>query len=154
MGKFDVTVGQYCQFLNAVAATDTYGLYDSGMATDYPTIAITQSGTSGNYSYAVTGVYTQGVNCPVFDVSWGNAERFCNWLQNGQPTGAEGPGTTEDASYALNGGTSEAALLAVTRNSTATYVIPTNEWYKAAFYVGGGTNAGYWLYPTRNNDSA
>jgi formylglycine-generating enzyme required for sulfatase activity len=26
MGKYDVTVGQYCQFLNAVAATDTYSL--------------------------------------------------------------------------------------------------------------------------------
>ena len=33
MGKYDVTVGQYCQFLNAVAATDTYGLYNSYMAT-------------------------------------------------------------------------------------------------------------------------
>ena len=29
MGEYDVTVGQYCQFLNAVAATDTYGLYNS-----------------------------------------------------------------------------------------------------------------------------
>ena len=29
MGKYDVTVGQYCQFLNAVAKTDTYGLYNS-----------------------------------------------------------------------------------------------------------------------------
>ena len=28
IGKYDVTVGQYCQFLNAVAATDTYGLYN------------------------------------------------------------------------------------------------------------------------------
>ena len=56
MGKYDVTVGQYCQFLNAVAKTDTYGLYNSGMATDmFPTIGITQSGSSGNYSYSVTG---------------------------------------------------------------------------------------------------
>ena len=29
MGKYDVTVGQYCEFLNAVAKTDTYGLYNS-----------------------------------------------------------------------------------------------------------------------------
>ena len=34
MGKYDVTVGQYCQFLNAVAKTDTYGLYNGSMATD------------------------------------------------------------------------------------------------------------------------
>ena len=32
MGEYDVTVGQYCQFLNAVAKTDTYGLYNSYMA--------------------------------------------------------------------------------------------------------------------------
>ena len=28
MGKYDVTIAQYCQFLNAVAASDPYGLYD------------------------------------------------------------------------------------------------------------------------------
>ena len=57
MGKYDVTVGQYCQFLNAVAATDTYGLYNSYMAmTDlnYPTVGITQSGSPGSYTYAVS----------------------------------------------------------------------------------------------------
>jgi len=26
---------------------------------------------------------------------WGDAARFANWLTNGQPTGAEGIGTTE-----------------------------------------------------------
>ena len=29
IGKFEVTAGQYCEFLNAVARTDTYGLYNS-----------------------------------------------------------------------------------------------------------------------------
>ena len=32
--KYDVTVGQYTAFLNAVAATDTYGLYNPVMATN------------------------------------------------------------------------------------------------------------------------
>ncbi len=35
IGKYDVTVGQYCQFLNAVAKTDPYGLYGDYMATRY-----------------------------------------------------------------------------------------------------------------------
>lgn len=36
--------------------------------------------------------------------------------------------------------------------SEALYWIPTeNEWYKAAYYKGGGTNAGYWLYATQSN---
>ncbi len=44
--------------------------------------------------------------------------------------------------------------MAVTRSSTATWVIPTiSEWYKAGWYVSGGTNAGYWLYPTQNNNT-
>ena len=153
-----MTVGQYCQFLNAVAATDTYGLYNNDMALGsafgrgYPTVGIIQSGSPGTYSYSVTGSYSQGVNCPIFDVTWGDAARFCNWLQNGQPTGAEGPDATESGAYTLNGATSDAALLAVTRNVGAAYFIPTeNEWYKAAYYKGGGTNAGYWIYPTRSN---
>ena len=48
--------------------------------------------------------------------------------------------------------TTPAALNAVTRNANADYVIPTeNEWYKAAFYKGGSTNAGYWHYATQSN---
>ena len=31
-------------------------------------------------------------------------------------------------------------------------MIPSeDEWYKAAYYKGGSTNAGYWDYPTRSN---
>jgi formylglycine-generating enzyme required for sulfatase activity len=38
------------------------------------------------------------------------------------------------------------------RNKDAFYFLPSeNEWYKAAYYQGGGTNAGYWNYPTQEN---
>ena len=101
----------------------------------------------------MAGSYSQAANCPIYDVSWGDAARFVNWLSNGQPTGAEGPGTTETGTYALNGGTSNTALMAVTRSATAGWVLPNvNESYKAAYYVGGGTNAGYWVFPTQSND--
>jgi len=40
----------------------------------------------------------------------------------------------------------------VTRNPDATWVLPSeDEWYKAAYYRGGGTNAGYWDYPTQSD---
>ncbi|MGO9113338.1 MAG: SUMF1/EgtB/PvdO family nonheme iron enzyme [Thermoguttaceae bacterium] len=157
MGKYDVTIAQYCQFLNAVAKTDTYGLFNPLMATWYPTnwgenLGITQSGSPGSYNYAVAGSYSAAVNCPVFAVTWGDAARFCNWLQNGQPTGTEGTGTTETGAYTLDGATTNSALMAITRNAGATYFIPSeNEWYKAAYYKGGNTDAGYWLYPTQSN---
>jgi formylglycine-generating enzyme required for sulfatase activity len=144
IGKCDVTLSQYTAFLNAVAKTDTYGLYNTNMATDFPTnystnIGISRSGSSGSYSYSVTG----NGNMPVFDVTWGGAARFCNWLQTG---------TTETGAYTLNGATLDAALMAITRNANATYVIPSeNEWYKAAYYKGGSNNAGYWFYPTQSN---
>jgi formylglycine-generating enzyme required for sulfatase activity len=93
-------------------------------------------------------------NFPVNWVSWGSAARFCNWLANGQPTGPEATWTTENGSYTLNGAVTGTALMEVTRNSNAKYVIPTeNEWYKAAFYdqnLNSGSG-GYWQYTTKCN---
>jgi formylglycine-generating enzyme len=149
LGKYDVTVRQYSVFLNSVAATDTYGLWSIHMATDFPALGISRTGSSGTYAYTVKG----NGNMPIFSATWGSAARFANWLQNGQPTGGEGPGTTETGAYTLNGATDGAALMAITRNLNATYFIPTeDEWYKAAYYKADGTNAGYWLYPTQSND--
>ena len=115
MGKYDVTLYQYTAFLNAVATTsDPCGLYYYKMATDFPgVVGIAQSGSAGSYSYSVIG----NGNDPAFDVSWGDAARFCNWLQNGQPTGPEGAGTTETGAYTLNGGTANAAFTGMTRNA-------------------------------------
>src|SRR5215210_5038768 len=81
IGKTEVTVGQYTAFLNAVAATDTYGLYHPEMATDLNIAGIAQGGAAGAHSYSVIG----SPNKPIADVSWLNAARFSNWLNNGQP---------------------------------------------------------------------
>jgi formylglycine-generating enzyme required for sulfatase activity len=44
--------------------------------------------------------------------------------------------------------------MAVSRATTATWVLPTtDEWYKAAYYSGGGTDSSYWLYPTQSNNA-
>lgn len=151
IGTYEVTIGQYTAFLNAVAATDTYGLYTLSMPQDLTSAGITRAGTSGSYSYSSIG----SVNHPVAHVSWGDAARFANWLHNGQPTGVEGPGTTETGAYTLNGATSEAALMAITRNAGAMWFIPTeNEWYKAAYYqptAQGGDFDSYWAYPIKSN---
>jgi len=83
IGTYDVTLNQYATFLNAVAQTDSFSLYNANMGTDANIRGISQSGGSGSFSYAVIG----DGNRPVTYVSWFDAARFSNWLQNGQLTG-------------------------------------------------------------------
>jgi formylglycine-generating enzyme required for sulfatase activity len=152
IGEYDVTSSQYAAFLNAVASTDTYGVYNVSMAgTTSGNPGIVQIGSSGSYTYSVKA--GRG-NYPVTDVTFWDTTRFANWLDNGQPTGAEGAGTTETGTYTLTrtGITNNT----VTRNANSTWAVTSeNEWYKAAYYTPlGGTgngNSNYWLYPTQSN---
>lgn len=142
ISRNETTVSQYAQFLNAVAATDTYGLYHPGMAMSIVN-GITRHGVSGSYSYSVA---SGSENLPITFVSWFDAARFCNWLQNGQVSGLQTASTTEDGAYTLNGAVSGAGI---TRNVGATIWIPSeDEWYKAAYYdpAKNGGAGGYWLY--------
>ena len=142
--KFEFTNQQYTDFLNSVAATNTYSLYASSMGTQ-ALGGITRSGASGSYTYAVK---TNMGDKPVNFVSWFDAARVANWLMNG----ATGTASTETGAYTLIGGQTSGTAPAV--NPGATFYIPTeDQWYKAAYYKGGGTNAGYWNYATQN-DSA
>ncbi len=148
IGKYEVTAGQYTEFLNAVAKADTYGLYDVRMWEDYG-CKIERTGSPGTYQYSVSA---DRANRPVNCVSWGDAARFCNWLTNGQQSGGQNASTTEDGSYYLNGAISDDALMAVARKSNARYVIPTeDEWYKAAYHKNDGATGHYWDYPTSTN---
>ncbi len=158
IGTYDVTIGQYAAFLNAVAQTDTYGLYNTAMDTDLNVAGIARSGTSGNYSYTVKNNGGNSANRPISYVNWFSAARFSNWIANGQPTGLQSGTTTENGAYALNGATSGTApaVNAINPNTSAApaFSLPTeNEWYKAAYYdptlVGG--SGGYYLYATQSN---
>ncbi len=153
IGKYEVTAGQYATFLNAVAATDAYDLYNTKMVSTYG-CNVKRSGSVGSYTYSVDADWA---NRPVNYVSWGDCARFVNWLTNGQPTGVQDASTTEDGSYVLNGVTDLNGLLAVTRKTAGDmkrYCIPTEkEWYKAAYHKNDGVTGNYWDYPTRS-DSA
>ena len=144
IGTYEVTIGQYTDFLNSVAATDTYSLYNASMATDLNVAGISRSGPSGLYTYAVINNSGDSGNRPITFVSWFDAARFANWMNNGATVGA----STETGAYTLNGATTGI----ITKNAGATWWIPSeDEWYKAAYYKGGGTNAGYWDYPTQSD---
>ncbi len=95
IGTTEVTNAQYVEFLNAKAASDPLGLYETVMGvTDRG--GISRSGSDGSYTYATR---PNMANKPVNYVSWYDAIRFANWLHNGQ-----GSGDTETGAYTLLGG--------------------------------------------------
>jgi sulfatase modifying factor 1 len=159
IGKYEVTISQYTTFLNSVASvtSDSYivDLWNVNMMDDNPSIAgISRSGAgtiADPYVYAEIGPFgltppgaSSAGNRPISYVSWFDAARFANWMNNGATNGA----STETGAYALNGATTGI----ITKNAGATWWIPSeDEWYKASYYKGGGTNAGYWLYPTQSD---
>jgi formylglycine-generating enzyme required for sulfatase activity len=148
IGKFEVTNGQYCQFLNAVAATDTNNLYNPMMGTDIRG-GIVQTGASGAFAYTTKKAMSDK---PVNFVTWFCAIRFCNWMHNNMPAGAQSSSTTEDGAYAISG--SGPNWTVGSRNVGAKVWLPSeDEWYKAAYYdptLSSGAG-GYWLYPTQSN---
>ena len=136
VGKYEVTNAQYAEFLNAVADTDTYGLYNLSMGLIPSHGGITRTVGPGGYTYTASGGRE---NMPVNYVSFYDALRFANWLHNGQPTGAQDSTTTEDGAYTFSGATSVGS-----RNAGATvFLTSEDEWYKAAYYDG----ASYFDYP-------
>ena len=140
--KYELTNQQYTDFLNSVAATDTYSLYNANMGIDARG-GITRSGSSGSFTYAVK---TNMGDKPVIYVSWFDAARVANWYQNG----ATSSSSTETGAYTLVSGQTTGTAPAV--NLGATFYIPTeDQWYKAAYYKGGGTSAGYWDYATQSD---
>jgi formylglycine-generating enzyme len=159
IGKYDVTIGQYTAFLNAVATTDTYALYSASMASDLNIAGISRAGSSGSYAYSVINNGGDSSNRPITYVSWWDAARFSNWMANGQPTGAQSSTTTENGAYNVNGATTGSApgRNAINPNTSAapTFYIPTeNEWYKAAYYSpvkGGVGSPGYYAYATQSD---
>jgi sulfatase modifying factor 1 len=143
VGKYEVTAAQYCDFLNRKATTDVYGLWNSEMWYNSYGCKIERSGASGNYTYRVAADWA---NRPVNYVSFWDACRFANWLNNG-----EGNGDTETGAYTLDGQNGNNGSW-IQRNAIWKWAVASeDEWYKAAYYKGVGTNAGYWDYPMQSN---
>lgn len=90
---FNVTISQYCDFLNAVASSDPQHLYDEWMTSNSKKACIVRAGLPDNYTYSVINGKEE---LPMTNVSWFDEVRYFNWLENGQPIGSEGPQTTEE----------------------------------------------------------
>lgn len=146
IGKYEVTNGQYREFLNAKATVgDPFGLYNELMTSSYGGIQRIGLGTDESpWTYLPKDFDPIYDLWPVNFVSVWDAARFANWLHNGQ-----GDGDTEQGTYV---GLDDETVFA--RQPGARFALPTeNEWYKAAYYdpdKPGGP--GYWEYPTRTDD--
>ena len=144
--KFEFTNQQYTDFLNSVdsSGTNPYAVYNTSMGSNARG-GITNTGSTNGSRYAVK---TDMGDKPVNYVNWFDAARVANWLMNG----ATSSSSTETGAYTLVGGQISGNAPAV--NSGATFYVPTeDQWYKAAYYKGGGTSAGYWDFATQS-DSA
>src|SRR5262245_51514498 len=82
IGKYEVTAGEYTEFLNAVAKADPNGLYNTAMGDPSGSSPlgpfganIQRIGSSPNYSYSVAADWA---NRPVNHVSFWDAARFAN----------------------------------------------------------------------------
>jgi len=165
MGKYEVTIQQYAQFLNSVASVVSDGvltnvllldLWNPGMSEDASIAGIDRFGQGTQedpFVYTVAG--PRGIyrpigarspgNRPITYVSFDDAVRFCNWLHNGATNGAD----TEDGAYARSTNFPNHMI----RKPNAKWWIPNeDEWYKAAYFKGGHSNAGYWSLPVRFDD--
>jgi len=89
ISKYEMTNAQYRDFLtNKAAVGDPYGLYNTSMAGTYGGIDRSGSGTVGSpYVYSAKGGDANWNNRPVNYVSFWDAARFANWMQNGQGSG-------------------------------------------------------------------
>jgi sulfatase modifying factor 1 len=147
IGKYEVTAGQYTDFLNAKATvSDPYGLYNASMWSDSYGCKIQRGGGGTVPNPYIYTVASDWANRPVNYVSYWDSLRFANWLGNGQ-----GTGSTEIGAYTLNNYNGNDGR-AIQRNADWNWAVTSeDEWYKAAFYKGGSTSAGYWDYPTKSD---
>jgi formylglycine-generating enzyme len=164
IGKYEVTAGQYCEFLNAKAGLDQ-AIHDGGLGlwpegrwtqiTIQPTGAqIVRTWNGSRWDFTVSA---DMANRPMCNVSYWNALRFTNWLHNGQ-----GNGDTETGAYTIPDRYTGDDGSTILRNTDAKWAVTSeNEWYKAAYYDPNKpatyygeellSGAGYYRFPTMSD---
>ena len=171
IGKNDITVQQWCVFLNSVKVIagnkrDPRCLYHPEMfvAEDsFSSIIAVDTVRKPDESYDQNDdehvtfylpvladptcfFFSSRALFPITKISLDDAKRYCNWLQNGHPyltkLDQETLAVTETGAYDFTNGKKGELM------EGAICFLPTyDQWYKVAYYKGGSLNVGYWKYP-------
>lgn len=151
---YEFTYGEYVRFLNAVDpdGTNPNGIYNSVMYNGWEWDGIRYYSGNRQGSHYELQPGGRGLS-PVRYVSWWDAARVANWMHNGSKsyatTDASANAPQNYGAYALGTATSG------TRPGKAiwsrTWLPTANEWKKAAFYKGGGADAGFWNFATQSD---
>jgi formylglycine-generating enzyme required for sulfatase activity len=147
IGTYDVTTGQYAEFLNIKdpSGGNSLSLWNSIISNQtFGGVTFNAGNPVGNKYVPIAG----RENHPVNAVTWFSAIRFANWLNNGQ-----GNADTETGAYTLGpldplGVPIDSSI--ITRNAGATVFLPSeDEWYKAAYY--NPATSSYFQFATSSN---
>ena len=161
ISKHEVTNAQYAEFLNSVdpEGANSLGLYNTGLTEQDAAVGLTDrfGGMAGPFGgihqdlSAEEGsryVLRAGQELkPVNYVSWFDAARFTNWLENGQGSGLTETGVYDIAEISVNG------LSGSERTATSDFFLPNrDEWRKSAYHdATAGTEGVYFHYANGSN---
>ncbi len=137
ISRSEITNAQYVIFLNAVDpnGTNPNGLYNPSMSSQTRGGIDFDAGALPGLKYSTKPYFADR---PVNFVSFHDAARFVNWLENGTPNG----GGTETGAYTMG-------ATFPPESANARFAIPTiDEWYKAAYYDPAAPGTTYYSYPT------
>lgn len=174
MGAYEWTVADWKAMLDDVACTVDRSKWTNGLPPGIGGIAdpqglwneemepwITRIGTAATgYHYIFTDEKQKYV--PITHVNFYDICRACNYMQNKDKLSLVQNGNfdeiTEHGAYEITILTYDKDYhplhQEIKSGEHPLYFIPThNQWVKAAYYKGGGTNAGYWDYPTQHNNN-
>jgi formylglycine-generating enzyme required for sulfatase activity len=138
------------------AGVQGYGAvdYEFRLSTHEVTEDILQRAVQAGLTGVTAGAWTG--DQPAAFVDWFEAAAFVNFLNTDRGFTPAYDLAWEDGNWTMNlWSPAEAWQLGgqnLYRHKDAWYFLPSeNEWFKAAYYQGGGTNAGYWIYPTQQD---
>jgi serine/threonine-protein kinase len=146
--QYELTNEQYCRFLNGSDAgrRNRYGLAHGPMTATNPAAGINaEEQPDKTFRYRPKPGMAEK---PVANVRWADAARLANWLHNGATLAED---ATEHGAYAIENRELD-PVTALPKQEGARFWVPSvDEWFKAAYFRGGKSSAGYWKYPTATN---